>query len=208
MNNCFDNTRLLRVSLAALSKDYHFMKIKLTDIPQEGKKFTWSKESGELNKVLLDLIDDSKYEVEFYIHPLNHRDFQLSGRVQTELPEQCSHCGDDFQFAISEKFSAIITPKLHQPRGSKYTKTNHVSDSDDGPVSAEYENLVFDMGELLHEVIAIAIPPNPAPKEDCNGNCSLCGVKVDGNNFGYTEEMPTEEAKPNPFSSLKNLKLN
>ena len=114
MNNCFDNTRLLRVSLAALSKDYHFMKIKLTDIPQEGKKFTWSKESGELNKVLLDLIDDSKYEVEFYIHPLNHRDFQLSGRVQTELPEQCSHCGDDFQFAISEKFSAIITPKLHQ----------------------------------------------------------------------------------------------
>lgn len=184
------------------------MKIKLTDIPQEGKNFTWSNQTGELNKVLSDLIDYSPYQTDFYIHPLNHRDFQLTGKIQTALPEQCSHCGDDFQFTVSEKFNAIITPKLHQPRGGKYSKTNHVSDSDDGPVSAEYENMVFDMGEFIHEVVAIAIPPNPAPKEDCDGNCSHCGVKVDGHNFGYSEEMPVEEAKPNPFSTLKNLKLN
>jgi len=59
-------------------------------------------------------------------------------------------------------------------------------------------------------VVGIAIPYNPAPPEDKDGNCSTCLVAVRGKTFGYSEEIPlTPEDKPkNPFEVLKGLKLN
>lgn len=183
------------------------MKIRLHEIPEEGKSFVWTRETGELNHGLSDLIENQAYRCEFFVKPLNHRDFTLNGAITTDVPESCSRCGDDFRLDIKAKFNEILIPAQELDRTGRYTKVNHVSEGEEsGPGVSEYPgDGLFDMGEYVHEQVAIALPFNPAPAEDKKGDCSLCGIKVRGRSFSYNEEMPEE--KPNPFAVLKGLKL-
>lgn len=184
------------------------MKINLSEIPEEGKSFVCTPKTGELNTILKDLIGQASFHSEFFIKPLNSRDFELSGYIRTELPEECSRCGIDFSMKISPKFKAILIPRQSDDRTGKYAKVNHVSEAlEEGPEVAEYDGLVFNMGEYLHEAVAINAPFNPAGPEDEKGDCSICGIQVRGRNFGYDDQMPTEKPE-SPFSVLKNIKLN
>lgn len=184
------------------------MKINLTEIPEEGRAYHWNSQTAELNAILADLIGKTAHEAEFFIKPLNSKDFELIGNIKTKLPEQCSRCGIDFAFPVDAKFHEILIPKQDQPRNSKYSKVNHVSDlPQGGPEVSEYEGHHFDIGEYLHEVVAIAAPFNPAGPEDENGDCSICKIPVKGRSFSYEEQMP-EDKPQNPFAALKNIKIN
>lgn len=184
------------------------MRINLLDLPEEGKQFHWSTKTGEINLVLSDLIKNSAYEAEFFIRPINNRDFDLTGIIRTQLPEQCSRCGLDFTFGVNQKFHEILIPEQKLDRGGKYARVNHISDIQTEELSvSEYQPQGhFDMGEFLHEQVALALSFNPAPPEDDKGNCSICEIPVRGKDFSYKEDMP-EEPKANPFNVLKNLKI-
>ncbi|MEN0059880.1 MAG: DUF177 domain-containing protein [Bdellovibrio sp.] len=184
------------------------MKINLTEIPEEGRSYQWNTQSGELNQVLLDLVGKKAHTTEFFIKPLNSRDFELIGTIQTSLPEQCSRCGIDIDFPVNEKFHEILIPKQSQPRNSKYSRVNHLSDlPTGGPEVSEYEGHIFDMGEFLHEVVALAVPFNPACPEKEQGKPDGCRFPVKDEGFVYDEPMPLEKPQ-NPFAALKNIKLN
>ncbi|MEK2688752.1 YceD family protein [Bdellovibrio sp. GT3] len=182
--------------------------INLAEIPEEGRTYLWDTQSGEANAVLADLIGKNTYSAEFTIRPLNSKDFEMSGVISTKIPDQCSRCGTDIQFPITEKYREILIPKQDQPRNSKYSKVNHISDlSGDETDFCEYEGQNFDMAEYLHEVIALATPYNPVcPKQD-NPNCSIYTNPEPEQGFIYNEEMPAEKPE-SPFAALKNLKLN
>lgn len=184
------------------------MRINLHEIPEHGKKFQWDHKSGELKPALNDLIGDSSYEANFFVKPINSKDFEMIGTIKTQTEEQCSRCGIDFRFPINERFHEILIPHQPEDRTGKYAKVNHISEAATaGPAVTEYEpNLTFDMGEYLHEQVAIALPFNPAPSEKANGDCSLCEKPVRGQLFRYNEEMPPEKT-PKPFEVLKNLKI-
>lgn len=185
------------------------MKIKLNEISVDGKSFECDTKSGELVQSLKDLIGSIPHNAKFFIKPINSKDFQMTGHIQTLVPESCSRCGIEFKFDVNQKFNEILIP--HQPgdRTGKYAKVNHISEAaQEGPSVVEYEpNMTFDMGEYLHEQVAIALPFNPAPPEKANGDCSLCDKPVRGVIFSYNEEMP-EEKTDNPFEALKKLKIN
>jgi uncharacterized protein len=57
----------------------------------------------------------------------------------------------------------------------------------------------FDLGEFLHEAVALEIPFNPC--------CASCAATKKDKVFVYDEKMG-EETKPSPFQALKGLKLN
>ncbi len=184
------------------------MKINLTEIPEEGRSYLWSSQSGELSAALHDLIGTMNHEAEFFIKPLNSKDFQLTGKIKANTPEICARCGIDIAYPVNEKFNEILIPKQDQPRGTKYAKVNHLSDLPQGmPETHEYEGNMFDMGEFVHEIVGLAAPFNPKGPEDDNGDCSICKIPVKGKSFDYDEKMATQEIK-NPFASLKNIKLN
>lgn len=184
------------------------MKINLTEIPEEGKTFICTPQTGELNAILKDLIGKASFHCEFFIKPLNSRDFELTGYVNTELPEECSRCGIDFSLKVKPNLRAILIPRQTDDRTGKYAKVNHISEAiEEGPATAEYDGMLFDAGEYVHEAVAIAAPFNPAGPVDEKGDCSVCGITVKGRSFGYDEAMPAEKPE-SPFSVLKNIKLN
>lgn len=183
------------------------MRINLAEIKEEGESFVWNTKTGEANKDLEELIGKNLYHAEFFIKPLNTKDFELRGTIKTGLPEQCARCGIDFDFPVQTKFSEILIPKQDQPRGAHYSKVNHVSDSlHDGPDSCEYEGQHFEMGHYLLEIVGLAVPFNAAGPEDDKGDCSICNIPVKGRSFSYEEKMP-EEKPQSPFAALKNIKL-
>lgn len=184
------------------------MRINLADIPEEGRQYVWNNQTGEINAILSDLIGTTTYQSEFFIRPLNSKDFEMTGFIRTELPEECSRCGIDFNLKINEKFKEILIPRQIDTRTGKYAKVNHISEAvEEGPSVLEYDHAHLEMGEYLHEIVALAAPFNPAPPENEKGDCSLCLKSVRGKVFLYNEEMPSEKAN-NPFQALKNLKLN
>lgn len=182
------------------------MLINLLEIPSEGKSFQVNRKTGELNSILADLIGQSDFESEFTIRPLQGGTFELTGSIRTQLPEDCSRCGLDFQMPINEKFRELLLPVQSVPRNSKFAKANHVSDMNgQGPEVYEYEGHHFNAGEYLHEVVAISEPFTPAPPCNAQGECSLCKKPVQNQKFGY--EDPGFEKPTSPFDALKNIKL-
>ncbi len=182
--------------------------IRLKDIPEEGRNYVWNRETSELNKALEDVVQDQKYEVNFYIKPVSSRDYMMTGTIKTQLPLDCSLCGMDFKMPVSLKINEILIPPQEDDRKGHYARVNHVSDADanPGPQSTEYEaSEQFNMGEFVHEALAIAIPVKPVPETTSSGDCIVCDLNQKTHDFGYDEEMMDE--KPNPFAVLKNLKL-
>ncbi len=184
------------------------MIINLNEIPEEGRAFLVNNKTAELNSILADLIGDTPYSSEFFIKPIAGGNFELVGSIRTEMPEQCSRCGLDFKMGIDSPFKELMLPKLSTPRNSKYARANHFSDMhNDDLTVVEFTGNQFDMGEYLHEVVALAEPLIPAPECDKAGNCTLCKINVQSKSFTHQDEG-FEEVVEKPFSVLKNLKLN
>lgn len=181
------------------------MRINLTEIPEEGRQWSLDQKSGELREALSDLIGSSGlYQSEFTIRPLQSGTFELRGFIRTTMPELCSRCGENFEWPVDEKFHELLLPSLSQPRNSSFARANHLSDlNDEGLSVAEYEGNFFDMGEYLHEIVALSMPAVPAPSTDDQGRCSQCRTPVIEHQFSYDEPM---EEMTNPFAVLKGWK--
>lgn len=159
-----------------------------------------NRNTGELNGVLQDLIENAPYDIKLFIQPINHKDFNMNGNVKTSTSEQCSLCGEDFKFSIQRKIHEILIPAPEDDRTGKYAKSSTpISESEDGLSVSHYRNTQFEMGEFIHEAIALEVPFNP--------HCENCQKKKGLEPFIYDEKMG-EETKPNPFQSLKDFKLN
>jgi uncharacterized protein len=182
------------------------MLINLLEIPEDGKSFICNQNTRELNEALKDLIGNKAFNTEFTIRPLQGGTFELVGQIQTQLPEDCSRCGIDFDMNINESFKELLLPEQELPRNSKFTKANHVSDMNNDSLSVvEYKGHHFNAGEYLHEVVGISEPLTPAPACDAQGNCSLCKKPVSNEAFKY--EDPGFEKPVSPFAGLKGLKV-
>lgn len=181
------------------------MFINLLEIPDEGKTFICNNQTGELNAILADLVGKIPHKTEFFIKPLAGGTFELTGDIQTQLPEQCSRCGIDFNFKVNEKFKELMIPELDQPRNAKYSKANHFSEMSDDLSVVEYQGHKFDIGEYLHEVVALSLPAIPAAPLDEKDNCTVCHLNKSAIKSSYNEDL---EAPTSPFAALKGLKLN
>lgn len=182
------------------------MIINLLEIPDGGATYELNPRTGELNESLSDLIGKSAYAADFFIRPLEAGTYEFSGKIKTMLPETCSRCGIDIQWPISESFKELLMPEIKVDRTEKYAKANHYSDlNHSGPSVTEYTGHKFNVGEFFHELVGLAIPFNPAPPANENGDCGTCLIDLKNRSFGFDEVMEKPES---PFSGLKGLKLN
>lgn len=188
------------------------MKLRLSDIPREGS--TWTFQRGqelELDQAVADLIAATDpYQLVITIHPLDQNGtFQMMGKIKSEWTEMCSFCSEDFRYPLNQSFSEILMPKLEIPRDAHNAKIHH-SENPEGleHVAFEYENEHFELGEFMHEMLAIAQPFAPSPTCDASGNCLLC-KKTPAQREAMIQAFQNpahSQIKESPFAVLKNLK--
>jgi len=181
------------------------MKIKLNEIPENGRDYHFNRKTGEINADLQDLIQDTPYELNFSIRPLNTKDYELKGLLQTHTQEFCSLCGENFKFNVNAKINEILIESAGADKDlEKQSRSNHFSElNENGPSVLEYNDDEFDLGAFAHESAAINIPFNP--------KCENCIKSDTGVPFKYDEDMGNFEKakeKENPFNVIKGLKIN
>jgi uncharacterized protein len=176
------------------------MIIHFNEIPEGGKNYQLNQHSGELNRALKDLIGERAYSIEMDVFPLG-QSFDVKGVVYTKLPQVCSLCADEFDLELREKFHHIV---MNQENNTVSGFKEDWS-SEDVEVWTTKEEGEFDVGELIHEVVALAQPTRPVCKADCKGLCLMCGEDLNVTNCNCAEQQKVETS---PFSVLKQLKLN
>ena len=187
-------------------------KIKLSEVPEDGREYIFNQATGELSEDLKDLIGNEKYDATVFIKPLNHKDFSVVGRIKTATKEDCSLCGETFSLKADLEVNEILIP--HNPRtnervekSEKQVRSNHMSELNESSVGViEYNAEEFEVGTCLRQIVALSIPYKPMPQATKEGDCVVC-LKSQLTAFNYDEKMG-EDLKKNPFEVLKALKLN
>jgi uncharacterized protein len=177
------------------------MIIQLNEIPNEGKSFDFSRKTGELNEVLKDLIGDRDYKIHLDINPVG-KSFDVRGSIDTSYNELCSFCASRFDLKVDEKFHELVMGD-----DQKHIKGFEEDWSPHGEIGVTViENTnQYDVSNLIHEVLALAEPTQPACREDCKGLCLTCGQEL---NEAECSCAQGQNLKVSPFSVLKKLKIN
>lgn len=131
-------------------------------------------------------------------------DLYLEGRVEGQLGLGCSRCLARYVHALHEDFRLVLEPAEGavpaEPEAARALERDGLALGDDLE-AGWYRGPEIELGELLREVVALAVPVQPLCKDDCRGLCPRCGV--DRN----LEVCACQEARPDsPFAVLEVLR--
>lgn len=179
--------------------------IGLKEIPQEGREFVFTRETGELNKHLEDLIGKNPHQVTFTITPMGNA-FKLQGQVNTAMDLACSLCAVDFKFTVHANLHELLLVQKPLGKGEQLTRTNHAHEwESQGPDYIMLENETFDVAEYIHEMIALQEPVRPIGRPNCDENCENLKDRVQRPWLSFGED--DQSTKANPFEVLSKIKL-
>ncbi len=89
------------------------------------------------------------------------------GGARTTVAATCVRCLEEFPIAVDEAFRAVV--RVVPPKEAQ-------SDTgDDEFYLIPANEPVWDMSDVVRQLILLAIPDNPVCKDDCKGLCPGCG---------------------------------
>jgi uncharacterized metal-binding protein YceD (DUF177 family) len=182
-------------------------KISLKDLPFEGRDFDYSRETGELDAALKDLVGQNPYSVKIHITPMGNA-FDLKGHIQTKMDLQCAKCGGDFKFTVDQKVNEVLVQQAPLAKGDFHTKANHAHEwTGEGPDYMILESDTFNVAEYVHEAVALAEPLQPIGRPDCDPNCESIQNEIKRSWLTFGENAQGGAIKANPFQVLEKIKL-
>ncbi len=177
--------------------------IALKDLPVEGRDFIYTRESGELNEALQDLIEDNPYEVSFKITPVGNA-FDLRGQLKTGLNLECALCAIDFKLPVEQKLHELLVVQKPLDKGDHLTKANHAHEWEaSGPDCILLETDMFQIADYIHEIIGLAEPIRPLGKPGCDTACENLTDDI----RKWLQTGPDMPVKAKPFQVLEKIKL-
>lgn len=185
------------------------MKIRLAEIPDEGRSYLLDRSSGELNSALEDLIGTRPYTIDMTIRPIGNA-FEMRGSVKTSLEEVCSKCGYDFELPVDRKFNEIIFQEGHdEHRKSQGVHGNQSVNflGDEVLSMVPVKGNIFDAGAYAHEAVALAEPfyPTCGPNGSCLHAAEVAEIVE---RLSAEAEAAVQGDEPrSPFAALKDLNL-
>lgn len=182
--------------------------IHLADIPEEGRTYSYTRESGELNVALKDVVGQNDYKIDLEIRPLGNV-YELRGKISAQMDLACSRCGIDFKFPVNQSFQEVVVIEEEMPRSGKTARVNHTTELDAcGPDYMILSSDVFKVTEFMHELIALAEPIQPLGKADCDKGCENLNEVYEKGLIQPPGSEPVASGTHNPFTVLKDMKLN
>ncbi len=141
----------------------------ISDIAAEGGNFTFDdqdfwREAWRTFK--LDIRPGRDLVAEYSVLPQSDDGALVRGTLKGAVKLACDRCAEFFEYGIEVDFDAFE----QLPNG----------DEDDGDPRVRVENgqLQLDMGTILWEEFALALPFKPLCGESCKGVCPGCGANL------------------------------
>lgn len=179
------------------------MKIQLKDIPAEGKTFYFSRKDGRLDAALKDLTGPRNYEIEVFLQPMGSA-FIVKGKGRFTGEDLCSQCGWETPLELSGKIDEYLVIEKERDRSSHSTHGNHSLELEaEGPETTYLTSSVLDLGEFLHEQLALMWPDYPR----CSDDLECESRKAESEKRVLQSEAPPETKNGHPaFQVLDKLK--
>lgn len=150
------------------------LKIDLKKLSAQGLDLSYDQKSEELSQKLKPLIGENSYTIKASIQSIGSSSYSISGQIQTELNLSCARCAYDFKQAIKKSFKEKIFLQKKLERIDKQIHSNHFSELMNTEEWTITDKTLFDIGEFLHELIAIEEPLRPLGKKSCDEEQSSC----------------------------------
>jgi uncharacterized protein len=180
--------------------------VHLKDLPPEGREFIYTRESGELNEQLRDLLAANDFRVSFHLTPVGNA-FNLRGELLAQMDMQCALCAIDLKFPVKQKLHELLVVQKPMSKGDQLTKANHAHEWEaEGPDYILLESETFMVGDYIHEVIGLAVPIRPLGRPECDLNCENLSPQVKEWLIPADQEVH-DPVKANPFQILEKFKL-
>jgi len=181
--------------------------IVLHDLPPEGREFVFTRESGELNDHLKDLIGTNPYRVHLKISPMGNT-FDMRGELETGMDLQCSLCAIDFKYPITLNLHELIVIEKPMGKNDHQARSNHAHELvESGPNYIQLPDDIFHVADYVHEAVALAEPIRPLGKPDCDVKCENKSEMPQRAWLSYGEKDAGNSVRANPFQVLEKMKL-
>ena len=138
--------------------------IQLKDLPKRGVDFHFTRESGELNTVLKNLIGENPYDIQIHIRP-DGPAYLVQGNIQTQMNLACARCALDFKYTVKKSFCESLVVQTQKSRRISYSIP---SDGEDFCTVLSHPG--FSLEDFIHELIAVEEPLRPLGKSACDRN--------------------------------------
>lgn len=122
----------------------------------------------------------------------NGNNLLVDGVLKTVLQLKCGCCLEPFLLALEEEFCEEFT------EGEAEAQRTESAENANEP--NYYQGDVISLEELVHDLVALALPMRPVCKEDCKGLCVKCGKNLNH----LVCECDDEDIDPR-LSALKQL---
>lgn len=174
------------------------MRIKLEDIPKEGKElvFLWGQESIEpflAPKDPYGITIPDPLMVQVYLFKKASQ-IHVTGTIRGSLVMICHRCLEPFSFALDISVETFL-----QKRPS-YLKEDEVELSEEDLLLEFFDGDEIDVDLLVAEEIFLSLPQVVLCSEGCRGLCPVCGKNL---NIAMCSCKRTEIS---PFEALRELR--
>ena len=165
--------------------------ITLNDIPEEGQEFVFDDQkywSDAWKQFKVDVREGDPLISEVYILP-QENGCLIRGKTNGSVTIACDRCTADYKHKISTEFE-------------EYEQVADADDPEPSPVVKTKEGLILDLGALLWEQFAMALPIKPLCNDDCKGLCYKCGADLNKGKCDCEKEVGDPR-----LAVLRNLKI-
>lgn len=174
------------------------MRIKLEDIPKEGKQlvFLWGQESIQSFLAPKDphgIAIPDPLSVEIYLFRKASQ-VHVTGSIRGKLNMVCHRCLESFSFPLE------ISVETFLQRKPTYLKEDEVELSEEDLLWEFFDGDEIDVDLLVAEEIFLSLPQVLLCSEDCKGLCPVCGKNLN------IQTCSCKRMEFSPFETLKELR--
>lgn len=174
------------------------MQINIANIPEEGLELQFSKGEGWFFSILPEK-DGANFSVRNVAVDCSLKrvlkNVAVNGSVRADIELECCRCLAQFDLPVEESFKYTFTQDSHTLSEEKELTYEDLE-------FAYYKDDIIELDQIIAEQIILQVPIKPLCSDSCKGLCLICGGNLNKETCSHREEKIN-----NPFSVLKNLKV-
>lgn len=171
----------------------------LRDVDQNGQTFQYDSQSIWLEPLKeFHIACKIKEDIHAEVFILPEEDGCLfRGKLRGKVSVPCDRCAEETEFNIEYSFDEFE----EYPCDGEDENSEDLFE-DNRVIFKDKNAVILDLGALLWEEFALALPTKPLCRKDCKGVCPVCGK-----NLNEGQCACEDEGKDPRFAILRNLKI-
>jgi len=132
---------------------------------------------SDLGVALIGVQEGSDIELDLRLEAV-HEGILVSGIVFAEVKGECGRCLDPLAYDLEVNVQELF-----------FYEGVELSDEEDDEEQRRVEHDLIDLEPVLRDAVVTMLPFQPVCREDCQGLCSICGVRLEDEPGHHHEDL-------------------